>query len=65
MTVEKRELYSSPNGDRWFLCRDPAAEKCSSGTKPIPHRAVSRRTSASGHSLAEASYIRSIKHSCT
>jgi hypothetical protein len=22
--VEKRELYSSPNGDRWFLSRDPA-----------------------------------------
>ena len=22
MTAEKRELYSSPNGDRWFLCRD-------------------------------------------
>ena len=26
MTVEKRELYSSPNGDRWSVCRDPAAE---------------------------------------
>jgi hypothetical protein len=24
MTVEKRELYSSPNGDKWFLVRDPA-----------------------------------------
>ncbi len=24
MPAEKRELYSSPNGDRWFLCRDPA-----------------------------------------
>jgi hypothetical protein len=23
MPVEKRELYSSPNGDRWFLSRDP------------------------------------------
>jgi hypothetical protein len=22
MPVEKRELYSSPNGDRWFLVRD-------------------------------------------
>ncbi len=22
--VEKRELYSSPNGDRWFLSREPA-----------------------------------------
>jgi hypothetical protein len=22
--VEKRELYSSPNGDRWFLGREPA-----------------------------------------
>jgi hypothetical protein len=27
MTVEKRELYSSANGDRWFLCRDPANGK--------------------------------------
>jgi hypothetical protein len=24
MAVEKRELYSSPNGDRWFLALDPA-----------------------------------------
>ena len=24
MGVEKRELYSSSNSDRWFLCRDPA-----------------------------------------
>jgi hypothetical protein len=24
MAVETRELYSSPNGDRWFLCRDAA-----------------------------------------
>lgn len=23
MPAEKRELYSSPNGDRWFLARDP------------------------------------------
>ena len=24
VTVGKREVYSSANGDRWFLCRDPA-----------------------------------------
>jgi hypothetical protein len=24
MTIEARELYSAPNGDRWFLGRDPA-----------------------------------------
>ena len=24
MPLERRELYSSPNGDRWFLRRDPA-----------------------------------------
>jgi hypothetical protein len=24
MAIETRELYSSPNGDRWFLGRDPA-----------------------------------------
>jgi hypothetical protein len=23
MTIETRELYSSPNGDRWLLGRDP------------------------------------------
>src|SRR5215831_19722961 len=34
MTVEKSELYSSPNGDRWFLCRDPA-----SGDVSIRHEA--------------------------
>ena len=22
--MEKRELYGSPNGDRWFLSREPA-----------------------------------------
>ena len=22
MTVEMRELYGSPNGDRWYLARD-------------------------------------------
>lgn len=21
MTTQRRELYTSPNGDRWFLCR--------------------------------------------
>ena len=24
MAVETRELYRSPNGDRWFVGRDPA-----------------------------------------
>jgi hypothetical protein len=24
MPVDTRELYSSPNGDRWFLCCNPA-----------------------------------------
>jgi hypothetical protein len=24
MPADKRELYSSPNGDNWFLARDPA-----------------------------------------
>jgi hypothetical protein len=24
MPAGRRELYSSPNGDRWFLARDPA-----------------------------------------
>lgn len=24
MPAEQRELYSSPNGDRWLLSRDPA-----------------------------------------
>jgi hypothetical protein len=23
MSVQKRELYSSPNGDKWFLSGDP------------------------------------------
>jgi len=27
MAVERRELYSSPNGDRWFLSRDPGTGK--------------------------------------
>ena len=24
MSIATRELYSSPNGDRWFLAHDPA-----------------------------------------
>ena len=24
MSARKRELYSSPNGDKWFLSGDPA-----------------------------------------
>jgi hypothetical protein len=27
MSVEMRELYGSPNGDRWHLARDPATER--------------------------------------
>jgi len=27
MAVATRELYSSPNGDRWFLGRDPITEE--------------------------------------
>lgn len=27
MTIETRELYSSPNGDRWLLCRDRETER--------------------------------------
>jgi hypothetical protein len=23
MSMQKRQLYSSPNGDKWFLCGDP------------------------------------------
>jgi hypothetical protein len=34
MPAEKRELYSSPNGDRWFLTRDP-----STGNVLIRHEA--------------------------
>jgi hypothetical protein len=27
MAIETRELYGSPNGDGWFLGRDPATEE--------------------------------------
>jgi hypothetical protein len=27
MPLEARELYSSPNGDRWYLARDPDSEQ--------------------------------------
>ena len=27
MSVKTRELYSSPNGDRWLLCRDTENER--------------------------------------
>ena len=48
MGVEKRELYSSSNGDRWFLCRDPAA-----GNVFIRHEA----NPASGGHLARLRFI--------
>ena len=34
MPTEKRELYSSPNGDRWFLARAPET-----GTLFVRHEA--------------------------
>ena len=34
MPIDKRELYSSPNGDKWFLARD-----CASGNIFIRHEA--------------------------
>ena len=27
ISVEMRELYSSPNGDRWLLCRDTETKR--------------------------------------
>ena len=27
MSVTTREVYSSPNGDRWLLCRDTDAQR--------------------------------------
>jgi hypothetical protein len=27
MLIETRILYSSPNGDRWLLCRNPGTER--------------------------------------
>jgi hypothetical protein len=27
ISVETRELYSSPNGYRWLLCRDPDTDR--------------------------------------
>ena len=41
MALESRELYSSPNGDRWFLSREPAT-----GNVFIRHQA---NTPSGGH----------------
>jgi len=27
LSLEARELYNSPNGDRWYLARDPGSEQ--------------------------------------
>jgi hypothetical protein len=27
MTIQTRELYSSPNGDRWLLCRESDTDR--------------------------------------
>ena len=41
MSVQKRELYSSSNGDKWFLSGDPAT-----GTVFVRHEA---NVSSGGH----------------
>ena len=38
--ADARQLYRSPNGDTWFLARDPATGSASSGTKRTLHQAV-------------------------
>jgi hypothetical protein len=37
MAVEMRELYSSPNGDRWYLARDIAPISMRTRLCAIPH----------------------------
>jgi hypothetical protein len=36
MPEQKRELYSSPNGDKWFLSRDPLPTR-SSAVESLRH----------------------------
>jgi len=37
ISVETRELYSSPNGDRWLLCRDPDTDRVFVRHEPNAH----------------------------
>jgi len=65
MPTEKSELYSSPNGDRWFLARDFATGNVFIRHKRTSHQAVGRRRPTSAHFSVEGSDIPSIKRSCT
>ena len=47
MAVETKEVYSSPNGDRWFLGRDAATGRCSLGTSPTPRQEAGQAISRS------------------
>jgi hypothetical protein len=61
MTVEMRELYSSPNGDRWYLARDVDLGQVFIRHEPNLLPAERRRISKSVRSLIEAHKARNIE----
>jgi hypothetical protein len=44
MTIQRRELYRSSNGDRWLLARDIESGEVFVGMRPTWHLAVNART---------------------
>ena len=51
MSLDARELYSSPNGDRWYLA--PVQGKYSSCINPMPLQEAAQLASKSGISFVE------------
>lgn len=61
MAVKMRELYSSPNGDRWYLARDVDLGEVFVRHEPNIPSGGTRRTSKSVRFLVEADTAQSIK----
>jgi hypothetical protein len=53
MADEMRELYSSPNGDRWYLARDVGRGQVFIRHEPNPPSGGRRRASKSRRFLVE------------
>jgi hypothetical protein len=64
MSLEARELYSSPNGDRWYLVRDPGAEQVFIMHEPMLHRGAKQVVSKSESFSVEEAMAPSIGSFC-
>jgi hypothetical protein len=64
MDLQKRELYASSSGDRWYLARYPESGRVSYNTHRMSHPGASRSISSSRISLAAEGMHPRSKHLC-